>query len=457
MKPLATLILFLSLISGAFAEVTVPRIIADHMILQRDAVVTIWGWADEGEKVAVAVAGQKKEATADKDGSWLVKLDPMKASSEGRTLTIVGKNTVTIKDVLIGEVWLAAGQSNMVSGIRQVPGDERSVYTAQKTNDLVRLFLNGGKDPELHAGDSPGSWMRHSQDTLGTSAVGFFFALKLQRELNVPVGYIVVARCGSIIEPFIPAEEYESAQLQGKKNSGIFNSSIEPLTSYAIKGAIWYQGESNRGSSNYFECVKALSAGWSRAFDIPNIPLHQVQVAPFDYTRKGQTNSLLCDNVWAPQQRAAREIKGVGVVAIHDTDINVTKIHPRRKKPVAERLAALALKNQYGKGVITSGPVFAKATIRDAKVIISFDLIDEGLTTKDGKPPTCFELSEDGKVFMTANASIKDDQVLLSSDTVTTPKFVRMGWYETSIPNLKDKNGWPAFAFPASNIEQEQK
>ena len=226
-----------------------------------------------------------------------------------------------------------------------------------------------------------------------------------------------------------------------------------PIAPYTIKGVIWYQGESNRGSKDYFESIKALSAGWSRVFRHPNIPFHMVQVAPFDYSRKGVPSSLLCDSVWAAQYRAAKEVAGVSVIPIHDTNINVKKIHPRHKQPVGERLAAMALKAQYGKDVVTSGPLFSKATRNQDKVMVSFSGIDQGLTTKDGNAPTCFELSTDGKEFVTATATVQGKQVSVHSDKIPAPKFVRMGWFDTATPTLRDKNGWPVLVFPAQEVK----
>lgn len=450
MKKITTLILMLAISALACADVKLPQIITDHMILQRGVDAPIWGWADQGERVTVRFAGQTKTATPDKEGRWQIKLDPLKASKQGRELVVKGNNTVTVKDVLVGEVWLASGQSNMVSGIKQVPGEERDVYSANKTNDLIRLFKADGKATRELTNDTGGRWMLTSEQALHTSAVAFFFAHKLYQELDVPVAYIIIANLGSKIEPFIPTQEYAPINSNVRGNSNTYNSMIAPITSYAIKGVIWYQGESNRGSDTYFQCIKALSAGWSRAFGIPNIPIHQVQIAP--YSKAKNRTSLISDCVWSAQQKAAKEIKGVTVIPIHDTDIHVMRIHPRRKKPVGERLAAQALKNQYGKKVTTSGPVFSDATLKGNKVLVSFSGIDKGLTTKDGKAPTFFQLSADGNTFIDATATLKGNHVEVQSDELKAPKYVRMGWYDTAIPTLKDKNGWPVLAFPAKFV-----
>ncbi len=434
-----TTFLLLALALCSRADVSLPSIISDHMILQSGVEVTLWGTADKGEQVTVEFAGQRQKTTTDAEGNWHAQLAPLKASSKARQLTVAGKNTIVIDDVLVGEAWLASGQSNMGTGMRQSPGDERAVYQAQKDNNRVRAFVND-------------RWILCSEQVMSSSAVAFFFSLKLEQELDVPVGYIIIAQNGSRIEPFIPAKEHKAAGIE-RKGSHIHNARVVPVTPYAIKGVIWYQGESNRGSKDYFESIKALSDGWSREFRRPAIPLHMVQVAPFDYSRKGIPSSLLCETIWAAQYRAAKEVPGVSVISIHDTNINVKKIHPRHKQPVGERLAAMALKHQYGKDVVTSGPVCSGATLHKNKVLVSFSGVDQGLTTKDGQPPTCFELSADGKEFLPATATLEGKQVAVHSDNLPAPKFVRMGWFDTAIPNLRDKNGWPVPVFPAQEVK----
>lgn len=433
---------FLSLLFGVLlaplnAEVTLPKIIQDHMILQQGGSNRIWGTASPNETVTVSFAGQTVSSTAGADGEWEVTLAPVKASSKSYELTVKGGNTIVIKDVLVGEVWLASGQSNMVSGIKQVPRVQKEVFVGEKDNPRIRGYVNG-------------KWYLMSEQALHTSAVAFFFAHKLERTLDVPVAYVVIAQLGSKIEPFVPPAEAKAAKL-GKKASGIFTKRILPIAKYSIKGVIWYQGESNRGAKNYFECLKALHAGWSRVFDMPKLPFYQVQIAP--YNKAVKKTSLISDCVWAAQYRAAKEIPGMGIIPLHDTGISVKRIHPPSKQPVGERLAALALKNQYGKAVVTTGPAFSKATRNGNTVMVSFDHIDQGLITNDGKAPSFFELSADGKTFVAADAVIKGNQVQVVAKGVSEPRFVRMGWYDIAIPNLKDKNGWPVFAFPAKPID----
>ena len=510
MKRLFACLLTLSMISAARADVTLPVIIDNKMVLQRETQAPIWGWADAGEEVTVTFAGQTKKAMPGTKGLWMVKLDPMQACAKSAVMTIKGKNTITLTDVLVGEVWLASGQSNMEFSIGAVPDGEKEVIYAQKNNPLLRMFcVTGHFTASVELDDTVGSWttapefsaMLKSGKISGFSshsAVGCFFGLKLQQELGVPVAIIDSTWGGRRIEQFIsdagfdafklnskrtPKDQYpqilekykkavgdmqkaQKAAEQGRMNAislgnifgrvdnGIYNAMIAPLAPFAIKGAIWYQGESNRGAKDYFVKLQALSASWSKAFNVKDIPFYQVQIAPFDYSRgKDNANTTLCDSIWTAQYKSAAEIKGMGVVSIHDVNIPIKNIHPPCKQLVGDRLAAQALKNQYGKNVTATGPSFDAARLSGTKVMVSFKDVDQGLSTTDGKDPIWFELSSDGKTFVKANAVIKGDKVAVSAAEVKDPKFVRMGWADIAIPTLKDKNGWPVFAFGTQPVK----
>ena len=475
----------LPILSGVFkTQVSLPRVFGSKMILQRDRPVPIWGMAEAGQEVTVAFAGQVKKTKADASGKWSVKLDPMAASTESRTMTVKGKNEVRFDDVLVGEVWLASGQSNMQWTWGQVQPEQRLYAQTHKDNRFVRALHLKCVSANTPQHDIDGAWKDcaemvsnpekfHSKSTSnpiagqpdiicriedeGVSAVGFFFAAKLQKELGVPVAFISSAWGGMPIECFIPQEAYPAVGLPlpkpGDRAKTVSNAMILPLAPYALRGAIWYQGESNRGASDYFQKLQALSAGWSQIFQVKNIPILQAQIAPFDYSRGTNPNdSTLGNNIWAAQYRAAREIPGMGIIPLHDTITDLNNIHPQSKQPVGERLAALALKSQYGKNVVATGPSFASAKRKGPKVVVGFNDIGEGLVTSDGKAPTWFELSADGINFLPADAAIVGDTVELSAALLPEPKFVRMGWKDIALPNLKDKNGWPVFSFAAQAI-----
>ena len=505
MKRISTITLLFGIASLASADVVLPKVIASQMVLQRGVAAPVWGWADQGEAVTVTFAGQSKTATPDAAGKWMVKLDPLAASAESRVMTVRGNNEIKLEDVLVGEVWLASGQSNMEWTFRAIAAEEKAYAVAQKDNRLVRAFhVNQHITAGIPLDDTTGSWKDCTQMVGGSlnsvSAVGFFFALELQQKLGVPVAFLDANWGGQRIEPFIPDQGYKAlglnfrkqgvnadpkaiaAQLKGISASvdqaiqaaeegrkipfligdriygwaenGIYNAMIAPLTPYAIKGAIWYQGESNRGANDYFKKLQALSAGWSQVFNVKDIPFYQVQIAPCDYNRgNNPTDSKLCDTIWKAQYQGADEIKGMGIVAIHDTNIDIKNIHPVHKRPVAERLAAQALRKQYGKDVVATGPRFAAAKRDGSNVIVSFKDIDQGLSTTDGQGPTWFELSADGKVFVKAAAVIDGNTVKVCAAAVPAPTSVRMGWADIAIPNLSDKNGWPVFAFSAQSVQ----
>ncbi len=464
------------------------------MVLQQKQPVPIWGWADPGESVTVKFAGQSKTVITDKSGKFMVKLDAMPANATPQDLQI-GK--VKLTDILIGEVWLCSGQSNMEFGFRPEKG-------VKYGNDMVRMFhVHDHVQSSFAMQDTNGNWNSFKDGKSNRfSGVGLYFGMKLQKELGVPVGLIDSSWGGTKIEPWIADEGYAlinkplkktdmaavlnqqnkviseveawlakakqassagrvnpfniKTAIGGKVPNGIYNAMVAPLAPFAIKGSIWYQGESNRGNGDYFDKLKALQGGWAKVFNAPELPLYLVQIAPFDYNRgkRSAKDVTLCNSIWTAQYKAAAELKNCGVIPTHDTIAgNVKDIHPRDKKPVGERLAAMALNRTYKKKIVCSGPVFKSATAKDGKVIVAFDSIDQGLETADGKGPTWFEVSADGKSFTAADATISGNTVIVSSATVAAPKFVRMGWNEISIPTLRDKNGWPAFQFPAMPVK----
>ncbi|NBR49919.1 sialate O-acetylesterase, partial [bacterium] len=475
-------------------------------------------------------------------------LDPLEASATPRSMTISGKNKILLENILVGEVWIAAGQSNMDWTFHQIDPAEREFAESQKENSLIRAFhVHKNLKAGIPMDDTPGVWKDAAQMVAGpnsVSAVGFFFALELAKSLGIPVAILDVNWGGQKIEPFLAPEGYQAVGLPfkepdlsvsrstqeaakqiaiamasieeasqaapnlsdhraarrgqrtakqidsvkasleeasqvaqkglkmafdapnnpyGNAENFIYNAMVAPLAPYAVQGTIWYQGESNRGSQDYLKKLQALSAGWSQVFRVKDMPLLMVQIAPYDYVssdisqgKPPTSASLLADMIWAAQYKAAETIPGVAVVPIHDTNIDIKNIHPIHKRVVGERLAAVALKNQYQKaGVVASAPRFQSATREGSKVVVSFSGILNGLTTTDGQAPSCFELSSDGVSFVPAQAELQGNTVLVSAESIPEPKFVRMGWCDIAIPNLKDKDAWPAFAFPSQPVTQQ--
>lgn len=491
MKKLLTLLTSLALsLPAVRADVVLSSIISNGMVLQRGVPAPVWGWADAGEEVTVEFGGQVKKAMPGPDGKWMVELDPLEASATPRSMTISGKNKILLENILVGEVWIAAGQSNMDWTFHQIDPAEREFAESQKENPLIRAFhVHKNLKAGIPMDDTAGVWKDAAQMVVGpnsVSAVGFFFALDLAKSLGIPVAILDVNWGGQKIEPFLAPEGYKAVGLPfkepdlsvprgpqappnvlktafnvprnqyGNAENFIYNAMVAPLAPYAVQGTIWYQGESNRGSEDYLKKLQALSAGWSQVFRVKDMPLLMVQIAPYDYSKgKDLSASLLADTIWAAQYQAAETIPGVAVVPIHDTNIAIKNIHPKHKRTVGERLAASALKNQYKKsGVVASAPRFQSASREGSKVVVSFSGILNGLTTSDGQAPSWFELSNDGVSFVPAKAELQGNTVLVSAESIPEPKFVRMGWLDVAIPNLKDKDAWPVFAFSSQPVTQ---
>ena len=486
---LTLLALSLSLVR---AEVVLPSIISNGMVLQRGTPAPVWGWADAGEEVTVEFGGQVKKVLPGPDRKWMIELDPLEANATPRSMTISGKNKILIDNILVGEVWIASGQSNMDWSFDRIAPTEREFAESQRENPLVRAFhvyrnLKAG----IPMDDTVGVWKNAAQMVTkpnSVSAVGFFFALDLAKSLGIPVAILDVNWGGQKIECFLAPEGYQAAglpfkepvrrvsrgaqeapqediktalnvpkNLYGVAENFIYNAMVAPLAPYAVQGTIWYQGESNRGSQDYFKKLQALSAGWSRVFRVKDMPLLLVQIAPYDYSKGTDINSsLLADTIWDAQYKAADTIPGIAVVPIHDTNIDIKNIHPKLKRTVGERLAASALKNQYDKeGVVASAPRFQSASREGSKMVVSFRGILNGLTTRGGQAPSWFELSADGVSFVPAQAEIKGNSVIVSAESISEPQFVRMGWRDIAIPNLKDKDAWPVFAFTSQPVAEQ--
>ncbi|MFM7182224.1 MAG: sialate O-acetylesterase [Verrucomicrobiales bacterium] len=456
-----TWITLLALASAAQlpADVKLPSIFSDHMVLQREVEVPVWGWADAGEKVTVSFAGQTKSTAADKDGKWSVKLAKLAVSAKPQELKVKGNNEIILKNVLVGDVWICSGQSNMEWPLSKCTKTPKEDAAAQKNNKQLRLFrVPDHVKAAEPAPDTKGTWKTTElePDCLIFSGCGFFFGAKLQEELDIPIGLIDTSWGGTPVDQWISNKAHQSFLKSDRKES-IYNGMVAPLVPFAIKGAIWYQGESNRANDfpAYFTKLDALITGWREDFQVGDFPFYLVQIAPHRYNKKGPgDDETLARNIWAAQYKAAKEIKNCGIVPIHDTLHGVIDdIHPWDKKPVAERLANLALKKDYGKAVAWTGPEFASAKASGSKLTVAFQGIEKGLTTTDGNEPACFEIAGEDKVFVPAKATIQGNTVIVSADGVASPKHVKMGWNEVQVPNLADKNGWPVFQFPPMAAE----
>ena len=486
---------------AAVADVRLPHVIGSNMVLQRDMAVPIWGWADPGEEVTVKIAGQEVRVKADEKGGWIVRLAAMPAGGP-HEMTVAGKNTVQLANVLVGEVWVASGQSNMEMGISQVNDAEKEIAAADYPQ--IRLF----DVPKVAAGepvdDVDAAWLPCSPQNImagtwgGFSAAAYFFGRELHKELKVPIGLIDSSWGGTRIEPWTQAEAFADMPMfkeitkqvaQAAPNykkaladavtqfeawlpkarealdagktippppawpkhplasegqpTGLYNGMIHPLAPFAIRGAIWYQGESNHpDGAKYTDMMKALIGGWRKVWDEGDFPFYYVQIAPYGKIYKED----MLPKLWEAQT-AAMAIPNTGMIVT--TDIaELNDIHPKNKQDVGKRLALWALAKTYGKqDVVCSGPLYKSMTIEGGKVRLSFDYVGGGLAARDGEPLNWFEIAGEDHKFVKADAVIDGPSVVVSSDKVPVPVAVRLSWSQIAQPNLMNKEGLPASPF----------
>jgi hypothetical protein len=473
------------------AEFKLGALFQDHMVLQREMAVPVWGWAESGAVVSVEFAGQKKTVTVVADPAmkagqaarWMVKLDPMPANDKPQTMTVtssIGNRQVAISNVLVGDVWICSGQSNMDRLVKLLQGRYQEEVAA--ANDIALRLGRVGK--QLYAArpldHTEASWQPcTSAQALEFSAVALFFGLKLREQLKVPIGLVQSARGGSPVEAWMSEEtlrkefpEFNAAldpfATVVKKTGGVFNdrkesvvhgivqrtptvfynAHIRPLIPFGIRGVIWYQGESNVGrAEQYARLFPAMIRQWRSEWGQGDFPFYFVQIAPCDY--KDNSGALLRE-----AQMKTLSVANTGMAVIMDLG-EAKNIHPFEKKPVGERLALLALANEYGrKDLVYSGPVYARHSVEDHAVRLHFDHLGGGLAARDGKALTHFTIAGADKKFVEAAAIIEGDTIVVSSPAVERPVAVRFAFGSADIPNLMNKAGLPASSFRTDNWQE---
>jgi sialate O-acetylesterase len=452
--------------SSALADVKLPALFADHMVLQRDMKVPVWGWAEAGEKVTVSFGDQTKTATADKDGKWTVRLDELKAGGP-YTLTVKGANTLEVKDVLVGEVWLCSGQSNMAMRVGSCVNakDEAAAAKFPKIR-MFRVASGGSATPKQ---DCAGSWQMCSPQTVGGfSATGYFFGRELHKELGVPIGLINSSVGGTPIEAWTHLDD-QKKMLARKEVAphakgaitrgagGLYNGKIAPLAPYGLRGVIWYQGERNSrfaGSYLYRFQLPTMIANWRRIWGQGDFPFLTVQLPDFKapqtkpvegdgwvIVREGMLKSLATPNT------GLAVTLGLG---------NARDIHPKRKQGVGQRLALWALGTTYKKDIVYSGPLYKSSSAGGGKIVIAFDHVGGGLSSTDGKPLAGFAISGEDRKFVSASAKIVGGTVEVSSPLVKAPVAVRYAWAPNPKWNLTNKEGLPASPFRTDNWDDSK-
>ena len=460
-KLFAAVLLCVLTASQALAETKLPSIIGSNMVLQREKTVPVWGWDDAGQKVTVSFNGQAVTTKADAEGRWQVDLKAMKAGGPFE-MTIQGSSEVKLGNILIGEVWLCSGQSNMEWTVSRSKNPKEEIAAANYPNIRhIKIPHRPSDKPESNVPSN--GWQVCSPKTAGNfTAVGYYFGRKLHKDLDVPVGLIGSNWGGTRIEPWTPPEGFKKVpalkeshadkldsfpakngnRINHQSPLALYNGMIHPLLPYQIRGALWYQGESNNGEGMlYHEKMKALIHGWREVWNNPELPFYFVQLAPFNYG--GDPKRLA--GIWEAQAKTlALPNTGMAVT----TDIaNIRDIHPKNKQDVGKRLALWALAKNYGKMVPYSGPLYKSMKVEGNKIILSFDYVNGGLKSSDGKALSHFTIAGEDKKFVNAKAEISGETVVVSAEGVANPQAVRFGWHQSSEPNFFNKADLPASPF----------
>jgi sialate O-acetylesterase len=479
---LAAVLLWAGLSLPLEADVRLPAMFTDNMVIQQRMPVPIWGWADEGEVVKVQFGGQRQTATA-KEGKWSVRLKALKAGGPA-TLIVTGKNRLEVKNVLVGEVWVCSGQSNMELALSR--SFESGADIANSANAQIRLFTVPKLRAAAPTNDVQAAWqLCQPETTTNFSAVAYYFGRALQRDRKVPVGLIHTSWGGSPAEVWMseavlnadpeykrdildtyPAalSKYEKAKEEARKQgkgapwppwrpAELYNGMIAPLLPYAIGGAIWYQGESNAGRAwQYRRLFADMIRNWRRDWGQGDFTFLAVQLAPFDGGKKRSLEQIAAvpgESTWAElreaQMLATKVLPNVGVAVITDVG-DKDDIHPAKKAPVGERLALEARVIAYAEKITGFGPVFKSAHFAGDKAVISFDHVGKGLEAQGGKLQG-FAIAGPDRKFVWADAQIQGDSVVVSSPAVSNPVAVRYGWADYPVVNLWNKDGLPASPF----------
>lgn len=490
----------------AWADVRLPAVISDNMVLQAEAKANVWGWADPGEKVTAKFGGQSLSTEADTSGAWSIKFDEMKPGTTGE-LAISGKNALTIKNVLVGEVWVCSGQSNMEFVTRNAVNAAQEIAEAKFPE--IRMFTVKRDASTEAKQDCMGKWEVCSPETVGAfSAVGYFFGRKLHQDLKVPVGLIHTSWGGTPAEYWTPPqilnadpefqhfasdwektkanypkakEQYdkdlaawkevsEKAKAEGKPvpqqprapkgNDAVgspgclFNAMIAPLVPYTIQGAIWYQGEANASrAKEYQRLFPTMIVSWRRVWGT-EFPFLFVQLANFNARRVEPTGQPE-DSQWAELREAqllTLELPRTGMaVAIDIGEGN--DIHPKNKQEVGRRLALSAEAQVYFREVEYSGPIISSSQEEEGKIRLSFRNA-EGLKAADGGKIKGFAVAGEDRKFAWADVAIEGDHLVVSSSDVPKPVAVRYNWADNPSGNLVNSAGLPASPFRSDRWPQ---
>ena len=445
-------------------DLKLPTIFSDNMILQQDSVVSIWGWSKSNSQVSINVSWNKKtfKIKSNSEGKWLLKVNTPK-SGKSHQITVQSNNKrVVIANVLMGEVWMASGQSNMqmnLNGYRNEPVFGANDAIANSYNSEIRFFTVERNVSNIPLENLEGKWSISNQENSPFfSAVAYSFAKYLNTVLDYPVAIIHTSWGGTPAEAW---SDSKSLQIDFKKSeiknhggtpqhepSSLYNAMIYPLTNYSIKGAIWYQGESNVSrSSNYAKLKNSMIEGWRREWNQGSFPFYFVQISPYKYDGNDKSSSAFLREA---QLNTMLNTPDTGMAVSLDVG-DANSIHPPSKFILGKRLAYWALNKDYGFSSLNfSGPVYKSLEIKENKVLVKFDFAENGLHCPDDVINN-FELASEDKIFYPANAKIMWNQLEVQSDQVKNPVHVRYGWKNYLNGNLYNVRGLPASSFRSDN------
>ncbi len=475
-KSIIPFLIFILLSFSCHSQIQLPKVITNKMVLQQGKKVAIWGKASTGEKITVSFGGQKLQTTADNNGKWQVLLKPMKATAVPQKMIISGKNTIELNNILVGEVWLCSGQSNM-----EYPLDRKlKRYAASKRGeDLAEKVLQGEKNPlirylyverKLHDTLATKGWKDSNDTTLRyVSAAGYFFAKELAEKLNVPIGIISSSWGGTRVEQWTPPFAYQQSPLfrdtvSGKDNFKIdgmipgkmFESMIKPIIPFTMKGILWYQGESNlmiHDTTTFAAKTRLMLDTWKRMWNDQQLSFYYVQLAPFYYSQRKDKlahGTDLLGYYWDEQRKCLR-FPHSGMAVTTDLVDNLKDIHPGYKWEAGRRLALWALAKDYKQKIVYSGPLYKSMKARKNVIEISFTSTGGGLISNDNQPLTYFLIAGADKKFYPAKAVISGNKITVSATEVQNPVAVRFAWDETAMPNLFNREMLPASPFRTDN------
>ena len=462
-KQLSLLILACFIALSGTANVRLPNILGSHMVLQQKSTVKLWGWAAPGEKISITVGWDNStyQAQATNDAKWITEIKTP-AAGGSYTITLQGNNTIVLEDVLIGEVWVCSGQSNMEwSGTQNLQESKDEAPNA--TNTKIRLFYVAKSTSAFPQENVDGKWVVCApEEMIKFSAIGYFFGKNLTQKMNIPIGLINSNWGGTPAETWAPeyvinndkiikrgSEQLNTSQGWPHKTALAYNAMIYPITNYAIAGAIWYQGESNvRTYYAYEKLFTGMIDSWRQQWN-KNFPFYFVQIAPFAYGFKN-VGALLRET----QTKSARH-PNTGMVVISDLVPDTTNIHPTVKIEVAKRLSDLALNSTYGfTDIACQSPVYTTHSLEKDKIKIQFANAGNGLMVK-GDKISSFEIAGEDKVFVAAQAKISGNSVIVSNKNIKIPVAVRFAFNNTATPNLFNKEGLPVNLFRTDDWEMD--